>query len=80
MRTTINLDDDLASYLKKLARRDGKSVSRIVNDLVRAALGATRGAGSEEEYRPTVLHTGRPKIDVTDVATALERLESGGTS
>lgn len=78
MRTTINLDDDVASSLQDLARREGRSLSRVTNDLIRAGLRSMRGARRPAPYEPTVFDSGRPKIDVTDVAEALERLDAPG--
>ena len=38
MRLTINLDEDLYAVTKSLAREQGTSVSRAVNQLLRRAL------------------------------------------
>ena len=38
MRTTLNLDEDLASVLKKAARRGGHSFTAVVNETLRAGL------------------------------------------
>ncbi len=73
MRTTLNLDDDVAARLTDRARSEGRSLSRVVNDLVRSALHSTRPA--PEPYDPPVLDSGEPLIDVTDVAAALDGLD-----
>lgn len=77
MRTTLNLDDDLAAQLARHARHEGRSVSRVANDLIRAGLRARRAAARPGPYEPPVLDTGRPLLDVTDVAGALELLDDG---
>ena len=42
MRTTLNIDDDLAVQVGELARREARSVSRVANDLIREGLRASR--------------------------------------
>lgn len=73
MRTTLNLDPDVASRLAEEARRRGLSLSRVANELIRGGL----RAGSRPDltsYQPPTFDTGRPLLDVTDVAAALELL------
>ncbi|MBM4407927.1 MAG: CopG family transcriptional regulator [Chloroflexi bacterium] len=77
MRTTLNLDDDVAAELGALARRDGRSMSRVANDLMREGLRASRGGSRLPRYEPPTFDTGSPLVDVTDVAAALEVLDRG---
>ena len=42
MRTTINLDDDVLRAARELASLSGRSLGRVVSDLVRTALSAER--------------------------------------
>lgn len=77
MRTTLNLDEDVARPLAQMARRSHRSLSRVANDLLRDGLRASQGAPKAIPYEPTVFDTGRPLIDVTDVAQAIELLERG---
>jgi hypothetical protein len=77
MRTTLNLDEDVARQLSDHARRRGRSRSRVANDLLRAGLLAQRQPEALSPYDPPVFDTGRPLIDVTDIAEALEQLERG---
>ncbi len=74
MRTTLNVDDDVAQRLAQIARQSGRSVSRVANQLLRAGLLAERGSGALPPYEPPAVDTGRPLIDVTDVGEALEQL------
>jgi hypothetical protein len=76
MRTTLNIDDDLAAVLGELARARARSLSRVANELMRAGLRAERDATRPRPYDPPVVDTGRPRVDVTDVAAALEVLEA----
>jgi hypothetical protein len=77
MRTTLNLDDDVAALVSARAGRQGRSLSRVVNDLVRAGLQATNERPELPPYDPPTFDTGRPRLDVTDVAAALAVLDDG---
>lgn len=77
MRTTLNLDDDVARQLSDQARRRGRSRSRVANELLRAGLLAQQRPGTLVPYDPPEVDTGRPLIDVTDIGEALELLERG---
>jgi hypothetical protein len=75
MRTTLNLDDDVVAETTDRAARQGRSLSRVVNDLVRAGLQATNERPELPPYVPPTFDTGRPRVDVTDVAAALAVLD-----
>lgn len=75
MRTTLNIDDDVAAQLRDRAGREGRSISRVVNDLLRAGLGAEDRPTTRTVYEPPVLDTGRAALDVTDVASVLALLD-----
>jgi plasmid stability protein len=77
MRTTLNLDPDVATQLAAQARRDGRSLSRVANDVLRAGLLARKRPRALPAYVPPEVDTGRPLIDVTDIGEALEQLERG---
>ncbi|MDQ3880764.1 MAG: hypothetical protein M3295_06810 [Chloroflexota bacterium] len=77
MRTTLNLDPDVAEQLSAQARRDRRSMSRVANELLRAGLLAQNQPVVLPPYDPPEVDTGRPLIDVTDVGEVLERLERG---
>jgi hypothetical protein len=78
MRTTLNLDDDVGTQVSALARSEGRSMSRVANDLIRAGLQAARLRPSLSPYVPPTFDTGKPLVDVTDVAAALEVLDRAG--
>ncbi len=78
MRTTLNIDDDLAAQVAALAREEHRSLSRVANDLMRAGLRGRREQRPLPPYEPPELDTGEPLVDVTDVAAALEVLDRGG--
>jgi Arc/MetJ family transcription regulator len=71
MRTTVNLDDDVAAAVDRLRRERSLGLSEAVNELARAGLRA------KEPRRPfrQRTHDLGVGIDVTNVAEALELLE-----
>ena len=77
MRTTLNLDPDVAQQLSEQARSKRRSVSRVANEVLRAGLLAQNQRVAMAPYEPPVFDTGRPLIDVTDIGQALEQLERG---
>ncbi len=71
MRTTITLDDDVAAAVEQMRTRHGIGLSDAVNQLARAGLAAPTSKGEfRQKTRPLGL-----RIDVTNVAEALEILE-----
>ncbi len=77
MRTTLNLDDDVAAAITDAARSHGRSLSRVANDLIRRGL-AQDARRELAPYEPPVFDTGTPLVDVTDIAAALEVLDGSG--
>lgn len=71
MRTTINLEDDVAKAVRHLAREEGLGVSEAVNRLARAGLTVK---AQRTPFRQRSLDIGL-KVDVSDVAEVLEVLE-----
>lgn len=78
MRTTLNLDDDVAAQVSALSRRRGTSMSRVANELIRSGLRASRERQPLAPYIAPTFDTGEPLMDVTDVGTALEIVEAEG--
>lgn len=78
MRTTLNIDDDVSQMLSERSRRDGRSLSRVANDLMRAGLRTEQERPDVAPYEPPVFATGRSSVDLTDVAQALERADELG--
>lgn len=71
MRTTIDLDDDVAAAVRRLRETGGLGLSAAVNQLARAGL---RDKPDREPFRQRAVDIG-VAIDVTNVAEALETLD-----
>jgi hypothetical protein len=78
MRTTLNLDDDVAQQLAAVARAERRSISRVANALMRDGLRASRSTPDRPAYEPPAFDSGAALVDVTDVQQALERLDERG--
>jgi hypothetical protein len=71
MRTTVNLDEDVAVAIERLRHERGVGVSEAVNQLVRAGL---RHRPKRVPFRQRTARIGL-RVDVTNVAEALEVLD-----
>ncbi len=71
MRTTVSLDEDVAAAVRRLRRERGIGVSEALNRLARAGL-AVKPSG--QPFRQRAVKLGL-KVDVTNVAEALELLD-----
>jgi hypothetical protein len=71
VRTTVTLADDVAAAVEDLRRRRGVGISEALNTLVR------RGLARPAPQAPftQVTSSMRARIDVADIADALEQLE-----
>jgi Arc/MetJ family transcription regulator len=72
VRTTVTLADDVAAAVERLRRERGLGLSDAVNELARAEL---RARGTPRSFRQKSARLGL-KVDVTDVAEALDFLEA----
>jgi hypothetical protein len=71
MRTTVEFDDDTAKAVEDLRRDRGIGVSEAVNELIRRGLLPRRDVPA---FRQQTRRMGL-KVDVSNVAAALEDLE-----
>ena len=71
MRTTVTFEKDVAAAVERVRRQRSIGVSEAVNELIRAGL-RTKTPPRTYRQRSQVLGL---RIDVTNVAEALEQLE-----
>ena len=71
MRTTVNLDDDVATAVTRLRRESGVGQSEALNELARRGMSARP---DHPAFRQRTADLG-PGIDIRDVAEALEIAE-----
>ena len=77
-RTTLTLDDDVASRLDREARRSGRTYRAVVNDALRRGLesAAPDLPPFQAETRPMGL---RPGVLLDDIAGLLDLLDGPAT-
>ena len=75
MRTTVTLADDVSAAVDRIRRERGVGVSEAINLLVRAGLTVKN---SRKPFRQRSVRMGM-KLDVTNVAEALELLDGPAT-
>lgn len=80
MRTTVTLDDDVAAAVEQVRREEAIGVSEAVNRLVR--LGLLRENAGRARARPFRQRTAPLglRIEVSNVAEALEQLDGPGAA
>lgn len=71
MRTTVELDDDTATAIDQLRRERNLGVSEAINEMIRRAL---LPRPQREPFHQQTYALGL-RIDVSDIAQALEILE-----
>ncbi|HEU0201039.1 MAG TPA: hypothetical protein VFR86_11455 [Burkholderiaceae bacterium] len=76
MRTTIDIDDPVLKDLKRLQRREGKPLGRLVSDLLASALANERraAAASPPPFAWTA-RSMRARIDLADKDAVLDALD-----
>jgi hypothetical protein len=72
MRTTIVLDDDTKAAVDRLRRERSVGLSEAVNELIRTGL---RSRSQARPFRQRTAKLGL-RIDVTNIAEALEQLDA----
>ena len=65
-RTTINIDTPILKDLKRLQKREGKSLGRLVSDLLAEALARYRSSSLEDRELQWRSQRMNPLIDIAD--------------
>jgi hypothetical protein len=74
MRTTLDIDDPILKDLKRLQRREGKSLGRLVSDLLAQALASQRTAPSSPAFAWNAQPMGA-RIDIADKHALLDAMD-----
>lgn len=76
MRTTLDIDDPILKDLKRLQQREGKSLGRLVSDLLAQSLAAARA--NEAPAAPAFDWHCQPmqaKVDLSDKQALLDAMD-----
>ena len=75
MRTTIDIDDPILKELKRLQRREGKSLGRLVSDLLAESLASARRASPGAPPFEWIAKPMGARIDLTDKHALLDAMD-----
>jgi hypothetical protein len=76
VRTTVTLDDDVATKLDREARASGRSFKAVLNETLRLAFVLRQEAGEVPRFRVEARELGLyPGLDYSDVGALLEVAE-----
>ncbi len=73
MRTTVTLDPDVESLLRKQVRQTGAPFKQVLNNAIRAGLRGTKQ--TVKPYQPITFDMGVPRLDLTKAAALASELE-----
>jgi hypothetical protein len=73
MRTTVTLDPDVESMLRKEVRRRGEPFKQVLNNAIRAGLRNMKRR--DEAFEPLTFDMGKPRVDLTKAASLAAELE-----
>jgi hypothetical protein len=83
MRTTLDIDDPILKEVKSLGKKEGKSLGRIVSDLLARGLRARDAAGKERKTLRWITRPMASRVDLADkeaVYAAMEREAASSSS
>jgi hypothetical protein len=77
MRTTLTLDEDVATKLKAESRRSGRPFRQIVNETLRCGLATRRIPADRKVFKITARDLGdlAPGLSLDNVAELIEQVE-----
>lgn len=75
MRTTTRIDDGLLEALKEQAKRDGTSLTKVVNRVLTSGLAASRAPVRRRRHREKTFAMGRPAVDLRKALALAARTE-----
>ena len=76
MRTTVDIDDPILKDLKKIQKREDRSLGRLISDLLAQALGERKSAKTPTRAPQWISKAMGARIDIADheaVYTAMEQ-------
>ncbi len=66
MRTTVDIDDPVLKDLKKIQQKEGKSLGRLISDLLAQALGERKSTKSPTRPPQWISKAMGARIDLAD--------------
>lgn len=75
MRTTLDIDDPILKEVKRLQRREGKSLGRLVSDLLAQSLAETRRAPKSAPRFQWIAKPMGARVDLGDKDALLDAMD-----
>lgn len=75
MRTTIDIDDPILKELKRLQRRERKSLGRLVSDLLARSLADTRMRRPDVTQFEWIARSMGARVDLADKDAVLDAMD-----
>lgn len=75
MRTTIDIDAPILADLKRLQKREGKSLGRLASDLLAQALATHKSAAAKPNSFRWITASGAPLIEYADREALYDALD-----
>jgi hypothetical protein len=75
MRTTIDIDDPILKEIKRLQRREGKSLGRLVSDLLAQSLAEARRVPKSAPQFRWIAKPMAARIDLGDKHALLDAMD-----
>lgn len=66
MRTTVDIDDPILKDLKKIQQKEGKSLGRLISDLLARAIGERKSAKTSSRPPRWISKAMGARIDLAD--------------
>jgi hypothetical protein len=76
MRTTIDIDDPILKELKRLQLREGKSLGRLVSDLLAQSLATSRNGPPVAQRFEWIARSMGARVDLADKHAVLDAMDA----
>lgn len=78
MRTTLDIDDPVLRDLKSLQKKQGKTLGRLVSDLLAQSLHRLKASPNASRRTPWVAKAMRARVDLADHEALYRVMEEKG--
>ena len=75
MRTTVDIDDPILKDLKKIQEKEGKSLGRLISDLLAHAIGERKSAKASAKPARWISKAMGARIDLSDREAVYDAME-----
>jgi len=80
MRTTVDIDTPVLKDLKKIQRREGKSLGRLISDLLAQSLGEGKSVKAPAKPARWISRAMGARVDLADAEALFSAMEQDSES